>query len=210
MKNIKNKKIKVVAFDCDGVMFDTINTNQIYYNHILEKFGKPAMTPEQLKYVHMHTVDESIASLFDNSENFKAATDYCNTLSYMPFLKYMEIEPHLKILLKKLRKKFKTAIATNRTTTMNYVLSENKLESLFDLVVTALDVEHPKPAPDPLIKIINYFDINPENLIYIGDSALDEQAAKAAGVCFVGYNNTAMSADFHIKSLQEMESIIGI
>ncbi len=42
------KNIEVVAFDCDGVMFDTINANMAYYNKILEHFGRPAMTPQQL------------------------------------------------------------------------------------------------------------------------------------------------------------------
>ena len=205
------KGIKIVAFDCDGVMFDTINTNRAYYNHILANFGKPEMTQEELKYVHMHTADESIAHLFDDSaSSLNEAIDYCNSLSYMPFLKNMSIEPYLKPLLGKLRKKFNTAIATNRTTTMDCVLSENNLEDLFDLVVTAIDVERPKPYPDSLVKIINYFNITPENLIYIGDSTLDEQAAKAAGVFFVAYNNLSMSADFHIKSLKEMESIINL
>ena len=204
------KKIKIVAFDCDGVMFDTINTNRAYYNHILAKFGKPEMTREELKYVHMHTANESIIHLFADSTNCSEAIDYCKSLSYMPFLKNMSIEPHLKPLLAKLRKKFNTAIATNRTTTMDCVLSENNLEDLFDLVVTAIDVERPKPYPDSLIKIIDHFNITPENLIYIGDSALDEQAAKAAGVFFVAYNNLSMNADFYIKSLKEMESIIDL
>ena len=208
MKKMDN--IKVVAFDCDGVMFDTINTNRAYYNHILEYFGRPPMAQEELEYVHVHTAYESIALLFKEPESFKRAIKYCKGLSYIPFLQYMEIEPHLKILLEKLRKKYKIAIATNRTNTMDCVLSEYRLEHLFDLVVTALDVEHPKPHPDSLIRILNYFNLQPENLIYIGDAALDEQAAKAAGVFFVAYNNTLTTADFHIKSLKEMESIIGV
>ena len=28
------KNIKVVAFDCDGVMFDTMKANMAYYNQI--------------------------------------------------------------------------------------------------------------------------------------------------------------------------------
>ncbi|MBL0701016.1 MAG: HAD family hydrolase [Desulfosarcina sp.] len=208
MKKMRN--IKVVAFDCDGVMFDTINTNRAYYNHILENFGRPEMTQEELEYVHIHTADKSIARLFDDTESFKAAINYCKQLSYIPFLKYMDIEPYLKMLLEKLRKNYKTAIATNRTTTMDSVLSKNNLEDLFDIVVTALDVEHPKPYPDSLISILKYFKLKPENLIYIGDSTLDEQAAKAAGVFFVAYDNTSIPADFHIKSLKDMESIIEI
>jgi phosphoglycolate phosphatase-like HAD superfamily hydrolase len=42
-------------------------------------------------------------------------------------------------------------------------------------------VENPKPSPDQLIKILEHFNIEPYQLIYIGDSKLDEIAAKAAG-----------------------------
>jgi len=35
--------VSVVAFDCDGVLFDTLEANRHYYNHILEHFDRPAM-----------------------------------------------------------------------------------------------------------------------------------------------------------------------
>ena len=35
------KNIKVVAFDCDGVMFDTTKANIAYYNQILDHFDRP-------------------------------------------------------------------------------------------------------------------------------------------------------------------------
>ena len=41
--------IKVVAFDCDGVMFDTTKANMSYYNEILEHFGQPTLTPDQFE-----------------------------------------------------------------------------------------------------------------------------------------------------------------
>ena len=53
--------IRVVVFDCDGVMFDTANSNMAYYNHLLQQFGRPTMTQAQFAYTHMHTVDEALA-----------------------------------------------------------------------------------------------------------------------------------------------------
>ena len=120
----------------------------------------------------------------------------------------MEIEPFLKILLKKLKSKYKTAVATNRTDTMSYILTKYNLDKYFDIVVTALDVKKPKPFPDPLIKILKHFKIEPENLIYIGDSKLDEEASTAAGVFFAAYKNNDLNADFHINSLKEIEKIL--
>ena len=204
------KNIKVIAFDCDGVMFDTVKANMAYYNHILEHFGRPAMTPEQFAYCHMHTVDQSIANLFNDTENFEAAQAYRKNISYLPFLKFMEMEPHLKPLLEKLRPRYKTAVATNRSDTMDRVLSEHGLKGYFDLVVSSCDVDRPKPYPDPLIKILKHFEVEPYQSIYVGDSKLDESAAKAAGIPFIAYKNRSLSTDFHIQSLKEIEEFLDL
>ena len=203
------KNIKVVVFDCDGVMFDTIKANRAYYNQILNHFGRPDLTPEQLIHSHMHTADEALANLFHDENTLKAAQAYRKSMSYLPFLKYMEMEPYLKPLLERLKPQYKTAIATNRTDTMNRVLAEHGLEGYFDLVVSANDVQHPKPHPDQLIKILAHFKTTPREVIYIGDSELDEMAAKAAGIPFVAYNNKSLAANFHIQSLKEIEGILG-
>jgi len=200
--------IRVVAFDCDGVMFDTVQANKAYYNHILEHFGRPAMSPEQFAYSHMHTVDQSISNLFKNEKHIQAAHKYRKKMSYLPFLKYMEIEPYLKPLLEKLKARYKTAVATNRTDTMDRVITAHGLEGYFDLIVSASDVKHPKPHPEPLIRVMKHFKIAPEQLMYIGDSTLDETAAKAAGAVFVAYGNESLPAEFHIQSLKEMEDIL--
>ena len=204
------KNIKVVTFDCDGVMFDTVKANMAYYNHILEHFGRPAMTPEQFAYCHMHTADQSIANLFNNIGNFKAAQAYRKNMSYLPFLKFMEMEPYLKPLLEKLRPRYKTAVATNRSDTMDRVLSEYGLKGYFDLVVSSCDVDRPKPYPDPLIKILKHFEVEPYQSIYVGDSKLDESAAKAAGIPFIAYKNRSLSTDFHIQSLKEIEEFLDL
>ena len=202
--------IEVVAFDCDGVMFDTINANMAYYNKILEHFGLPVMTPQQLAYSHMHTADQSIAHLFPEAKSFEAAQAYRKQMSYLPFLSSMEIEPHLKPLIAKLKPRYKTAVATNRSDTMDRVIIEHGLEGYFDIIVSASDVAHPKPDPDALIRIMEYFKIDPKQLLYIGDSQLDEMATKAAGAVFVAYKNKSLSARFYINSLKEIEGILSV
>ena len=200
--------IKVVVFDCDGVLFDTIKANIAYYNQILDHFSKPGVTPEQVAYIHMHTVDNSLSFLFEDTEILEKAQAYRKTMTYLPFLKYMEMEPYLKPLLQKLRPKYKVAIATNRTDTIKHLLVEYNLTEYFDLVVSAFDVARPKPYPDPLIKILEHFKIEPRQAIYVGDSELDEKAAREAEVIFVAYNNKSLKADFYINNLEELEAIL--
>lgn len=204
------RNIKVVAFDCDGVMFDTTEANMAYYNHILDHFGRSSLTPDQFDYCHSHTADQSMRILFDDPGSFQAAQNYRKTMSYIPFLKYMVVEPYLKPLLEKLRPGYKTAVATNRSDTMDRVLSEHGLEGYFDLVVSSSDVARPKPYPDPLIRILEYFNIDPDNALYIGDSELDQMASRAAGVPFVAYQNRSLSADIHVRSLKEVAKILDV
>lgn len=207
-KQTRSRITKVVAFDCDGVMFDSAESNKAYYNQVLTYFGKPKLTQEQFAYTHMHTADESMAFLFEDKECLEKAQAFRKQMTYMPFIRHMQMEPHLKPLLSGLRNHYKTAIASNRTDTMDKVLEVHGLVNDFDFVVSALDVPRPKPYPDQLFKIMDYFKVAPEEIIYVGDSEVDEKAAVAAGVPLVAYDNPGLSAEIHIKSLKELENIL--
>jgi HAD superfamily hydrolase (TIGR01509 family) len=200
--------VRVVAFDCDGVLFETVEANRAYYNHILAHFGRPAMDEHQLRYVHIHTVQQCVAHLFADDADRQAAMAFRASIDYGQFLKYLTIEPHLKALLDWMRNRYKTAIATNRTDTMDRLLREFGLADRFDLVVTSLDVERPKPFPDPLFKILSRFRVEPRQAVFVGDSEVDEATARAAGVPFIAYRNPALEASWHIESLKELEGLL--
>ena len=200
--------IKVVVFDCDGVMFDTQEANMAYYNDILTHFGRPSMTCEQFSYSYMHTAEKSLDYLIADPEVRKNALRYCKAMDYAPFIKQMRMNPELKPLLRRLRSRCKTAVATNRTETMARVMVEHNLETYFDFVVCALDVHRPKPYPDPLEKILDYFKVSSQEALFIGDSKVDELAASACGVPLAAFNNPSLNAEFHISSLLQIEEII--
>lgn len=202
-------EVKVVAFDCDGVMFDTAEANRAYYNHILAHFGRPPMDEEQLRFVHAHTLHQSLEHLFADDSARREALAFRDQIDYGRFLRYLSIEPTLIGLLDWMRDRFKTAIATNRTDTMGRLLREFGLAERFDLVVTSLDVTRPKPFPDPLIKILTHFGIAPDQALFVGDSEIDEATARAAGVRFVAYRNPQLNADRHIHRLKELETLLG-
>ena len=202
------KPISVIAFDCDGVLFDTVQANKSYYNAILKHLHMPELTPDQFNFVFMHTVQQSLEFLFGKNEKLKKAEAFKKSMRYESFILEMQMEPYLMPLLKKLRPRFKTAIATNRTDSMPKVIQAFSLNDYFDMVVSASDVKNPKPQPDVLIKILNHFHISPEQALYVGDSALDEAAAKAAAVPFVAYGNPSLKAAYHIESLRQIEDIL--
>ncbi|MBW2356849.1 MAG: HAD family hydrolase [Deltaproteobacteria bacterium] len=200
--------IQVVTFDCDGVMFDSREANAAYYNRVLAQFSRSPLTADQLAFTHMNTVDASLRFLFPDEKEYQAAQAFRRTLTYLPFVPYMRIEPHLKPLLRRLRPACKTAVATNRTDTMHRVLEDHDLTGDFDLVVGALDVPRPKPHPDSLLKIAGHFAVAPEEMIFIGDSTLDAEASAAAGVPFVAYQNRELPAIHHIDALDQVAGIV--
>ena len=202
-------RYQLLVFDCDGVMFDTMDANDKYYNYFLEHFGRDPLTQEQLEFVHAHTIDEALNFLFDgDQEIIRQAYEFRKGIDYGDFLKYLTIEPTLVDLLNRIRPPLKTAIATNRTDTMHHLLKEFGLEDHFDMVVTSLDVTRPKPHPEPLQKILDHFGLEPGDALYVGDSSVDAQAATAATMPFAAYRNGDVNAAYYIDSLQELENIV--
>ena len=86
------KDVKLVAFDCDGVLFDTEEANRSYYSEILQHFGRPAVTDEQFAFVHMHTVHESIAYLFSDEKAKEAAHVYRLSMDYQRYLRHLTVD----------------------------------------------------------------------------------------------------------------------
>ncbi len=199
---------KVVAFDCDGVMFDTEAANRAYYNDILAHFRKPPITDVQFAYCQMHTVDQALARLFPDEKEYGRARDFRKKRGYGPYIRYMKMEPDLVEVLGWCRRGMKTAVATNRSDTMDRVLEEHGLEGCFDIVVTALDVKNPKPHPEQLFRISEFFHADPQEILYIGDSELDQDAASKSRVVFAAFGNPGLEADYHIKRLSEIKAIV--
>jgi phosphoglycolate phosphatase len=202
--------IKAVAFDCDGVLFDSRQANRNYYDQILNHVGLPNMSDDQFAFAHMHTVDETVTYLIRDPQKLAAADEYRKKVSYIPFIRHMVVEPYLHDLLTRLRPDYKTAIATNRTNTMQRVLDEHRLASQFDFVVTAQDVRHPKPHPECLLAVLAHFGLDPHEMVYIGDSELDAQASWRAGVPFIAFANETLAADVYVDRLDQVARLLNV
>lgn len=202
------KKEWVIVFDCDGVMFDSRQANINYYNHVRHHFDLPSLTAEEVNYVHMHTADDSIRYIFKATELTAQALEYRNRIDYRPFISDMIIEPDLIEVLKILKPQAGLAIATNRSDTIGDVLTAYDLGKYFDIVVSSLDVDHPKPHPEPILKILDFFQADRQRCVYIGDSPIDGRTAGAAGVIFVSYRNRELEADFRIEHLMQILDVL--
>jgi len=72
-----------------------------------------------------------------------------------------------------------TRDAVNRT--LHYIGAGN----LFEVVVTIDDVLHGKPAPDTFLVAAQRLGVEPKACVVLGDSVLDVEGAKAAGMAWV-------------------------
>lgn len=198
------KKDSAVIFDCDGVMFDSRQANINFYNHILAHFDLSAMKERDVSYVHMHTADESVRHIFRGTPHGEQAQKYRVKMDYAPFIKDMIMEPGLKELLRLLKPKFGLAVATNRSNTIGKVLEWSGLDEYFDIVVCSLDVKNPKPHPESLFKILGFFDIGSMQAMFVGDSIVDYETARAAEVPFVSYKNRELETDYHVDHLMDI------
>ena len=200
--------LKLVIFDCDGVMFDSKDANRIYYNHLLENFGHPQMDEQEEDYVHSHNVGESVRHVLRNfPDEIDKAHDYRLTVDYTPYLKYMVIEPDLKEFLELIRPKYHTAISTNRSTTMPDVMKMHGLEPYFDMVVTMLDVRNPKPHAEALIKILDHFALAADEAVYIGDSMVDREHTAGVDMRLISFRNPDLPAEYHVNCFLDITKL---
>ncbi len=202
-------KLKLVIFDCDGVMFDSKFANQTYYNRLLEHFGHPPMEGEELEYVHIHNVNESVGHIFRHypNQDLDEVSRYREALGYTPFLKYMNMEADLVEFLEFCKPRYQLAISTNRTNTMEPILDIFNLGHYFCRVMTAENARRSKPAPDALLEILDHCSCQPEEAIYIGDSIIDRQHSAACGMRLIAFKNDNLSAEYHVNSFMEICSL---
>jgi HAD superfamily hydrolase (TIGR01549 family) len=189
-------------------MFDSRQANVNYYNTLLAHFNLPPMNKKDEAFVHMHTAYESVRRIFRETPFIEDAQARRMKVDYTPFIKDMLIEPGLKDLLRVLRAGFDLAVATNRSNTIGDVLEHHGLKEFFDMVVSSLDVQNPKPHPEAIYKILERFQISPEQCLYVGDSLVDYETAKAAGTPFIAYKNRDLEADYHVDHLMDIAGLL--
>ena len=196
--------LKGLIFDCDGVIFDSRESNTSYYNAIRQGVGLPPLTHEDIAYVHMSTVHAAFARLFPPPYD-QAALEYSALYDYKENIVPMLVpEQGILELLHWLQNwNIKIGMCTNRMNTVGDVLRYFSLEGFFWPVKTAAN-STPKPQPDGLLEIIKDWGVPLDSVAFIGDSQVDEEAARAAGMNFWSFKNENLNADLYVKDFFAM------
>lgn len=96
--------------------------------------------------------------------------------------------------------------SAGRSSTLEF-LRQLGAEHLVDTVVTATDVEYPKPHPEGLHQIGDTLACSADRLLMVGDSVFDHQSARAAGAWFVAVGHQAGAADGADASIECVDQI---
>lgn len=183
---------KVVIYDCDGVMFDSLESNYIFYNRVMEYLGRPPLDRSDLearKVLHTYSFVDVMQYFFEGDERRDDALAFAKTIHYRDLAPYMRMEDGLIDTLDELKGRVSLAICTNRAISMEMIIEDFGLSGYFDCVMTASKVSNPKPHPEPLLKVLDHFGIKPAEALFVGDGEVDMQSAKGAGVPFLAYKS---------------------
>lgn len=205
-------RYKAVIYDCDGVILDSIESNYIFYNRIMAGLGRPPidrLCQVSERVLHTYSYLDVMEHFFANDPQKDEAIAIGKTIRYKELMPYMRREEGLVETLTELKGKVELAICTNRASSMEMIIEDFGLEGFFGCVMTAGKVANPKPHPEPLLKVLEHYGLAPHEALFIGDSAVDMQAAAAAGVPFIAYKSELEALAVIERHSQLLEYVFG-
>jgi phosphoglycolate phosphatase len=200
--------IELLMFDADGVLFESYESNIAYYNAILAKVGEPPLdAAEEVASISYAAGDMFKLRSRNNAALLERIHDIARNLDQQPFFDLIRPPFELRPFMLELKRRYRLALATNRSATVPALVEHLKLEGVFDAIASVLDKVRPKPAPDILQLCMERARVRPEHAIYIGDSTIDREAAGAAGVAFLGVGDR-VEHEHRIASLSDLNAAL--
>ena len=179
--------LDLVIFDADGVLFDSVESNTAYYNAIFAEIGEPPLTPdEERACIFLAAMQVFELRAADAPAKLARMREYARTIDFTPFFKLLRPPVELRPFLLELKRRYRVALATNRSATTLGLIEHLGLGGVFDAVASAYDKVRPKPAPDIVTLCLERAGVAPGRAVYVGDSQIDVEAAGGAGAHFLG------------------------
>ena len=190
--------MKLIIFDMDGTLVDSLDTISYYVNCALKKFGFPELENEKIKSFvgdgRRKLIERCVnAAGGDSSYSEKVESafseEYNKNPLYLskPCKGLMAPFESVTTALKRIKKLgVKTAIVSNKPHNLVKTISDTLFGDLIDEVSGAKENMPLKPDPSMLLEIIDKFGAEKDECIYVGDTVVDIKTAENAGIFSVG------------------------
>lgn len=175
---------KIVIFDLDGTLLNTLDDLADSTNYALSKFGYPTRTIEEVRQF----VGNGVAKLIEraipdgkNNPNFeKCLSIFKENYAQNMYNKTAPYNGIIEMLSNLKSKGIKIAVVSNKFDLAVKELCKKYFKGFIDFAAgenEALGINK-KPAPDTVISVLTEFNFAPEDAIYVGDSDVDIMTAK--------------------------------
>ena len=188
-------KYRACIFDLDGTLANTLKSIAYFGNSTLKKFNFSPIETEKYKLMVGNGADKLISRMLKNSDNFANFTEDIIHAMRQQYDKLYEADPMKFVtpyngitdMLKKLKaENFKLAVLSNKPDNMTKFIAESLFPNTFDIILGQTDNMPKKPNPTSALSIVSTFQIPASEILYIGDSGVDMQTGRAAGMNTAG------------------------
>ncbi len=172
---------KLIIFDLDGTILNTLTDLTISINYMLNHLNLPPRTEEEIKYFlgrgPQYLIEQSVGKPLDNNEYervyqvYNAHYDKQKNINTQPYQDFDKVFKTLK------EKGYLLAVCSNKQHEATSALMAEVFPNIFDVVIGTSPKLNKKPASDMVDHIIKELAVNHENVIYIGDTEIDMQTA---------------------------------
>ena len=183
-------KYNVAVFDLDGTLTDTLADLKNSVNYALSKLGFPERNTDEIRSFVGNGIGRLIyLSVPENTPEETAEKCLEIFKEYYKTHSCIETKPYEGIveMLAELKKRnVKIAVVTNKIHGSAVDITNNFFGDLVDITVGQNDIMKRKPDPEGVFYALDKLGVSKENAVYIGDSEVDCETAKNAGIPCIG------------------------
>lgn len=211
---------RLVILDFDGTIADTQPLIVSSLKRTISELHLPSRTDEECRSIIGLPLKECFTTLLqvDDEKAEQCADVYRRVFDEDNHPGTVVLFPHVTETIKALHDRgLLLAICSSRgRPTLESFVKDFDLEKYVCMVVSAADVKHAKPHPEPVEKILQALGVKPDEAVVVGDANYDILMGHAAGCRTVGvtYGNQsatdlgAAGADFLIGDFAELLNIL--
>ena len=183
---------KGIIFDLDGTLVNSLEDIADSMNTVLREFNFPVHNVQTYKQFVGHGIRNLILKALPETDRDAAIIEKCYHTMMEVYRnncinKTRPYDGIVELLDALASRNLKLAVFSNKTDEFTKKIVLALLPNWnFEAIIGLSNEAHKKPNPSVVLHISEIFNLNAENIIYVGDSGVDMQTANNAGMYAVG------------------------